>query len=120
MDVRLGEVDQQMPLPLGVGQPIAGPLDERQPTLRVGPTEQLLGLLPRQFQAMQGGADRLAAAGPTEGLAHPADQASQGPTWRRIGPGQGRRRGGALGGADDRTEASLDACAKGGRPPVRR
>ena len=62
MDVRLVEVDQQMPLPLGVGPQVAGPLDERQPTLRGGPTEQLLGLLPRQLQAVQGGADGLPAA----------------------------------------------------------
>lgn len=68
---------------------------------------------------MQGGADRLAAAAATERLAHPADQASQGPARRRIGPGYGRRRG-ALGGADNRAEAGLDIGAKGGRPPVRR
>ncbi len=120
MDVRLIELDQPMSILLGTGQQILHLREERLPPLRVGPTEQLLGLLPRQLQAMQGGADRLAAAGPTEGLAHPADQASQGPARRRIGSGQGRRRGGALGGADNRAEAGLDACAKGGRPPVRR
>ena len=120
MDVRFVEVDQQMPLPLGVHQQIADLLDKGHPTLRIGSAEQLLGLLPRQPQAMQGGADRLAAAAAAECLAHPSDQPSQGPARRRVGPGYGRRRRGALGGADDLAEAGLDAGAKGGRPPVRR
>jgi hypothetical protein len=87
MDVRFVEVDQQMPVVLGAHQQIADLLDKGHPTLRIGPAEQLLGLLPRQLQAMQGGADRLAAAAATERLAHPADQASQGPARRRIGSG---------------------------------
>ena len=69
---------------------------------------------------MEGGADRLAAADAAERLAPPADQAPQGPAWRRVSPGYRRRRRGVLGGADDLTEAGLDLGAKGGRPPVRR
>src|SRR5215217_4153265 len=120
MDVRFIEVDQQMPAVLGTRQQIPDLLDEGLPPPRGGPAEQLLGLLPRQPQTMEGGADRLAAAGAAERLAHPADQAPQGPAWRRVGPGYRRRRRGVLGGADDLTQAGLDLGAKGGRPPVRR
>ena len=72
----------------GTGQEILDLLDKGLPALRIGPAEQLL--LPRQSQAMQGGADRLAAAGPAKPLAHPADQTAQGPARRRIGTGYGR------------------------------
>jgi hypothetical protein len=68
---------------------------------------------------MQGGADRLATAGPAEVLAHPADQTPQGPARRRIGPGDRRGRGYALGRAHGLTEAGFDVRAKRGRPPVR-
>ena len=62
---------------------------------------------------MQGGADRLAAAGPAEPLAHPADQTAQGPARWRIGSGYRRSCGGSLG----RTDCLAEAClrAKGGR-----
>jgi hypothetical protein len=120
MDVRFIKVDQQMPIVLGTRQQIRDLLDEGLPPPRVGPAEQLFGLLPRQPQAMQGGADRLAAAGAAERLAHPTDQTPQGPAWRRVGPGYWRRRRGVLGGADDPAEAGLDLSAKGGRPPLRR
>jgi hypothetical protein len=69
---------------------------------------------------VQGGTDRLAAAGPAEPLAHPGDQPLEGPAWRRPGTGYGRGGGGALGGANDLAEAGLGAGTKGGRPPVRR
>src|SRR5215213_2638211 len=114
MDVRFIEVDQQMPVVLGTRQQIPELLDEGLPPPRVGPAEQLLGLLPRQPPAMEGGADCLAAAGAAERLLHPADQTPQGPAWRRVGPGYGRRRRGVLGGADDLTEAGLDLGATGG------
>jgi hypothetical protein len=121
MDVRLVEVDQPMAVVLGTGQQILHRLDERFPPLRVGPAEQLAGLLPQQPQAVQGAADRLAAAETTKRLRHPADQASQGPARRWISPGSWRRRRGVLGRADDLAEASLDLGAKRGRrPPVRR
>src|SRR5690349_949685 len=108
-----------MAVALGTGEEILDLLDKGLPALRVGAAEQLLGLLPGQSQAMQGGADRLATADPAEPLAHPADQTPQGPARRRIGSGYRWRRGGALGGTDRLAEAGLDLQAKGGRPPVR-
>src|SRR3954469_15547533 len=66
-----------MAVVLGTSQDILDPLDKGLPALRVGPAEQLFGLLPRQSQTMQGGADRLPAAAPAEPLAHPADQTAQ-------------------------------------------
>ena len=90
MDVRFVQVDQQMAVVLGTGEEILDLLDKGLPALRVGAAEQLLGLLPRQPQAMQGGADRLPAAGPAEPLAHPANQTAQRPARRWIGSGYGR------------------------------
>src|SRR3712207_5387205 len=102
MDVRFIKVDQDIVLALGTGEQTAALLDKGLSALRVGPAEQLAGLLPGQLQAMEGDADRLAAAGPAEPLAHPADQAAQGPAWRRIGPGYGRGGRGVLGGCAGR------------------
>ena len=104
---------------LGTGQQILDLLDKGLPALRIGPAEQLFGLLPRQSQTMKGGAQRLAAAGPAEPLAHPADQTPQGPARRRIGTGYRRSGGGSLGGTDRLAKTGLDLRAKGGRPPVR-
>jgi hypothetical protein len=109
-----------MPVAPRPGQHALELLDERPPPRRVGAAEQLLGLLPAQLQAVQGGADRLAAAGPAEPLARPDDQPREGPAWRRPVTGYGRGGGGALGGANDLAEAGLEAGTKGGRPPVRR
>src|SRR3954471_13417257 len=77
MDMGFVQVDQQMAVVLGRRQQILDLLDKGLPALRVGPAEQLFSLLPRQSQAMQGGADRLATAGPADPLAHPADQTAQ-------------------------------------------
>src|SRR4051794_17396612 len=110
-----------MPIALGAGQNILELLDERLPSLRVGPAQQLLGFLPGQLAAMQGRADRLAAAQQADALAHPADQAAQRPAWRGIRPvsGWGARR--ALGRADHLAELGFALWAKKGRrPPVRR
>src|SRR5215212_5428927 len=110
-----------MPIALGALQHALELLDERLPSLRVGPAQQLLGFLPRQLAAVQDHADRLATAQQAEALAQPADKAAQRPAWRRIGPGSGRRRGRALGGADHLSECGLAVRAKKGRrPPVRR
>src|SRR3954453_15332021 len=57
VNVRFVQVDQQMAVALGTGEEILDLLD--MPALRISPAEQLLGLLPGQPQAMQGGADRL-------------------------------------------------------------
>src|SRR3954453_19897959 len=110
-----------MPIALSAGQNIPELLDKGLPPLWVGPTEQLLGLLPRQLEAVQSRADRLAAAHQPEPLADPADQAVQRPARRGVGPfeGWGGRR--ALGGADHLAEFGFAARAKKGRrPPVRR
>ena len=121
MDVRFIEVDQPMSVVLGVLEQRPQPLEKGRPPLRVGPSEQLAGLLPRQLQAMQGAADRLAAAAAAKRRLHPADQTPQGPAWRRVSPGERRRRRGVLGGVDNLAEAGLDRGAKRGRrPPVRR
>src|SRR3954467_14896363 len=106
---------------LSPGQNILELLDERLPSLWVGPAEQLLGFLPRQLAAVQGRADRLAAPHQTEALAHPTNEAAQRPAWRWIRPfyGAGGRR--ALGRADHLAELGFAARAKKGRrPPVRR
>src|SRR3982750_1371522 len=121
MDVRLIEVDQQMPVLLGIGQQILHLRDEGLSPLRGGPAEQLAGLLPRQLQAVQGAADRLAAAAAAKRRLYPADQTPQGPAWRRVSPGERRRRRGVLGSAGNLAEPGLARGAKRGRrPPVRR
>src|SRR5438270_7704460 len=101
-----------MPIASGAVQHAPELLDERLSPLRVGPAQQLLGLLPRQLAAVESRADRLATAHQAEPLAGPADQAAQGPARGGIGPGSGRRRGRALGGADHLTECSCALWAK--------
>ena len=117
--MRLVQVDQQVPVTLGLGQHALQLLDERLPPCRVGPAEQLLGLLPAQAQAVQGGTDRLTATDPAKLLAYPADQALERPAGCCVGVGYGQA-GGMPSGADGLAKASLDAGAKGGRPPMRR
>src|SRR3954451_23725173 len=121
MDVRLIQIDQQVLVALRAGQHIPEPLDKGLPLLRIGPSQQLLGFLPRQLAAVQNRADRLATAHQAEALAHPMDEAAQRPAWRWIRPlygGGGRR---ALGRADHLAELVFAARAKKGRrPPVRR
>src|SRR3982750_1924747 len=120
MDVRLVEKDHQMLVALSAGQNIPELLDKDRPPLRIGPAEQRLGFLPRQLAAVQGCADRLAAAAAAEALAHRQHQPLQGPARRWVGSfsGWGGRR--TLGGADGLTKRRCDLRAKGGRPPVRR
>jgi hypothetical protein len=121
MDVRFVEIDQKMPIALRAREQILNPLDEGLPSRRIGPAEQLLGLLPRQIQAVQSGPDRLATTDDAEALARPADQALECPARRRIGARYRRRCRRALGGADDVAEFSFAVRTKRGRrPPVRR
>jgi hypothetical protein len=87
MDMGFVQVDQPMAVVLGTDQQVPNLREERFPPLRVSSAEQLAGLLPRQLQAVQGAADRLAAAAATKRLLHPADQTPQGPAWRRVSPG---------------------------------
>src|SRR4029453_4973704 len=110
-----------MPIGLGALQHALELLDERLSLLRVGPAQQLLGLLPRQLAAVQDRADRPATAQPDEGLRYPMDEAAQGPARGWISPfeGWGGRR--ALGRADHLAELGFALGAKKGRrPPVRR
>jgi hypothetical protein len=110
-----------MPIALSAGQNILELLEERLSPLRVGPAQQLLGFLPRQLAAMQGRADRLAAAPQPEARADPTNEAAQRPARRRISANDGRRGGRALGGADRLAEFGFALRAKRGRrPPVRR
>src|SRR3982751_6958702 len=110
-----------MPIALGALQHALELFDKGLPPLGVGPAEQLLGFLPGQLAAMESHADRLATAHQAEVLADPADQATQGPAGRGVGPfyGWGGRR--ALGRAEHLAELGCAARAKKGRrPPVRR
>jgi hypothetical protein len=83
------QVDQPMAVALGTSEEILDLLDKGLPALRISPAEQLL--LPGQPQAMQGGADRLAAAGPAEPLAHPAAAGSSAVADRLRLPAELRR-----------------------------
>src|SRR3954464_12887567 len=110
-----------MPIALGTVQHALELLDERLSPLRVGPTQKLLGFLPRQLAAVQSSPDRLATAHQAEPLAHPADQTAQRPARRWVGPfyGWGGRR--ALGRADHRAKFGFALrTKKGRRSPVRR
>jgi hypothetical protein len=106
---------------LGAGQHALEPLDKGLPPLRIGSSQQLLGFLPRQLEAVQSSPDRLATAPQPEALADPANEAAQRPARRRISANDGRRRGRALSGADRLAEFGCALWAKKGRrPPVRR
>ncbi len=120
MDVRLVEIDQQVPVALGALQQTLELLDEGLPPLRISSPEQLLGLLSRQLEAVQGGADGLPAAQAPEALPHMSDQAPEGPARRRVGSFYRRSGRCLLRCAHRLAEADLDPGAKGGRPPVRR
>src|SRR3954454_16572688 len=120
MDVRLVHIDQEMPIALSAGQNIPELLDKDLPPLRIGPAEQLLGFLPRQLAAVQGCADRLAAAAAAAALGHRQHQPPEGDARRRVGPLSGWGGGRTLGGADGVSKRRRNLSAKGGRPPVRR
>src|SRR3954467_5305759 len=120
MDVRLVHIDQEMPIALSAGQNIPELLDERLPPLRIGPSQQLLGFLPRQLAAVQGRAECLAAAAAAEALTHKQHQPLEGPPRCRVGPLSGWGGGRTLGGADGVSKRRRNLSAKGGRPPVRR
>src|SRR5215210_2817226 len=119
VDVRLIDVDQQMLIALCSREQVPNALKKGLPPLRVGSAQKLLGLLPRQLEAVQGSADCLAAAEAAKALAHKQHQPLEGPPRCRVGPLSGWGGGRALGGADRVSKRRRDLCAKGGRPPVR-
>jgi hypothetical protein len=121
MEVRLVEIDQKMPIALRACPQVLNASDESLPPRRIGSAEPLLRFLPREVEAVQSRADRLATTDDPEPLADPADQALERPARRRIRPGYGRRCRRALGGADDVAEFRFAVrTKKGRRPPVRR
>ena len=120
MDVRLVEIDQQVPVARGTIEHRSEIVQESLALGRVGPAQQLLGLLPGQLQAMQRGADGLPAEPPAEALLDPVHQTAQRPAWRRRPLVVRWPSRGLLGVADHAAECGLDLRAKGGRPPVRR
>ena len=134
MDVRLIEIDEVMAL-------IARTVEQRadlsneglsllwirprsglmpcQAVSRLGATEQLMGLLPRQPEPVQRAADGLAAEAAAKLLLHKADQAPQRPARLYIGTGEGRTGRLVLRGANLLAQRGGNIWAKGGRPPVR-
>src|SRR5215210_165233 len=74
VDVRLIHVDQQMLIALCSREQVPNALKKGLPPLRVGSAQKLLGLLPRQLEAVQGSADCLAAAEAAKALAHKQHQ----------------------------------------------
>jgi hypothetical protein len=118
VDVRLVEIDQQVPVARGTIEHRFEIVQESLALGRVGPAQQLLGFLPGQLQAMQRGADGLPTEPPAEALLDPVHQTAQRPTWRRRPLVV--RWPSLLGVADHAAEGGLDRRAKGGRPPVRR
>src|SRR6201995_4296801 len=117
VDLGLIEIDQLMPVALGGGQYRTQPRDEGLPPRGIGAAEQLLGLLPRQAEPVQGGADGLAAARTGEPRLHKPDQPLERPARLRVGAGYGRPGRLSLSSADRRTERGLDLRAKGGTAP---
>ena len=75
-----------VPVALGAGQQALELLDKGLPPLGVGPSQQLLGFLPGQLEAVQSRADGLATAAAAEALAHIQHQPREGLARRRVGP----------------------------------
>lgn len=120
MNMGLIEVDQVLAIPLSTVEQWPYLVNKRFPPFRVGPAQQLLGFLPRQFQPMQRSPDGLAAAAAAKLCVHKANQALQRPARLRISPRYGRRSGDLLGRAYHCIKGRRYLRAKGGRPPVRR
>src|SRR5512142_1586519 len=90
MDMRLIEIDQVMALIACPIQQRADLVDESLALLRLGATEQLVGLLPRPLEPVQRPADGLAAAAAAELRLHKASQTPQRPAWLYLGSGDWR------------------------------
>src|SRR4051794_13357116 len=114
MDMRLIEIDQVMALIARPIQQRADLGDESLPLLRLGATEQLVRLLPRQLEPVQRPADGLAAEATAELRLHEANQTPQRPAWLYLGPSDRRTGGLALCGANLLAKRGGDVRAKGG------
>src|SRR4051794_20326435 len=90
MDMRLIEIDHVMALIARTVQQRADLGNESLPLLRISPTEQLVGLLPRQLEPVQCPADGLAAAAAVKLRLHQASQTPQRPAWLYRGSGNRR------------------------------
>ena len=87
--------------------------------LRLGATEQLVGLLPRQLKPMQRPADGLAAVAAVELRRHETNQTPQRPARLYLSSGDRRTGRLLLRGPDLLAKCGGDIRTKGGRPPVR-
>src|SRR3954451_12755490 len=114
MDVRLIEIDHVMALIARTIQQRADLGNESLPLLRISPTEQRVGLLPRQLEPVQRAADGLAAAAAAKLRLHEASQTPQRPAWLYIGSGNRRTGRLTLRGADLLAKRGGDVRAKGG------
>ena len=119
VDMRLIEIDQVMALIACAVQQRADLGDESLPLARIGATEQLAGLLPRQLEPVQRPADGFTAAAAAKLRLHEASQTPQRPAWLYRGSGERRTGRLVLRGADLITKRGSDVGTKGGRPPVR-
>ena len=119
MDVRLIEIDHLMALIARPIQQRADLGDESLPLLRIGTTEQLAGLLPRQLEPVQCPADGLAAEAAAKLRLHKANQTPQRPAWLYLRSGDWRAGCLMLRGADLLAQRGGDIGTKGGRPPLR-
>ena len=119
MDMRLIEIDHLMALIARTIQQRADLSDEGLPLLRLGTTEQLVGLLPRQLEPGQRSTDGLAAEAAAKLRLHKANQTPQRPARLYIRSGDGRAGCLMLRGADLLAKRGGDIGAKGGRAPLR-
>src|SRR5205085_9834658 len=100
VDMRLIEIDQVMALIARTIQQRANLGNESLALLRIGTTEQRVGLFPRQLEPVQRAADGLAAAAAAKLCLHEASQTPQRPTRLYIGSGNRRTGGLTLRGAN--------------------
>src|SRR4051812_12726974 len=100
MDMSLIEIDQLMGIPLRAVPQHAEVLDEPHPPRGIGTPQQLAGLLPGQFEPVQGRADALAAQQAIEAVLHERHETLERPAWWWISARYGRLGCSLLGGAD--------------------
>jgi len=117
--MRLIEVDHVMPLIARPIQQRADLGDESLAFLRLGATEQLVGLLPRQLEPVQRAADGFAAEAAAKLRLYEVNQTPQRPTWLYLGSGDGRTGRLAFRGANLLAKRGGNSGTKGGRPPLR-